>query len=187
MFTRSIATALVGILLLVGACASRGVPEDALRLEESPLDMRAKQSRTLYAESEAQIVAATVDVLQDMEYNLDVIDPSLGVLTASKKIDADVGGFEKAMLISVDVICVVAGGAECGLYAGSPDNQLISLTMIVLPSLAQQGEFTVRVTAQYVETDKYERVSDRQMIQDEKIYQEIFANLNKSLLVEGER
>lgn len=186
MFTRSIATALVGVLLLAGGCASRGVPEDALRLEESPLDMRAKQSRTLYAESEAQIVAATVDVLQDMEYNLDVIDPSLGVLTASKKIDADVGGFEKSMLISADVFCSLLVGDYCGIYSSSPDDQVISLTMVVLPSLASPNDFVVRVTAQYVESNKAEMVRDRQMIQDEEVYQQIFANLNKSLLVGGE-
>ncbi len=183
MITRSIGftIAIVGCLLLASGCANTGAQADALRLEESSLDLRAKQSRTLSADSEAQIVAATVDVLQDMEYNLDVIDPSLGVLTASKKVDADASQWKEAARLSVDVICLLASGMDCGLYGTMPDDQVISVTMVVLPSLARTDEFLVRVTAQYVEFNKVEMVRDRQKIDDEAVYQEIFSNLSKSL------
>jgi len=172
------------ILLLLVGCASNKVPEDALRLHESSIELRAKQSRVFAAESEAAIVAASVAVLQDIEYNLDLIEGPLGLLTASKKVDADYGP-EKAFLVALDLLCIAASGGDCGLFSTASDDQVISMTMVVLPSLAKPDDFVVRVTAQYVLSDKSATVRKRATIEDAEIYQKIFANLSKSLFLGG--
>jgi hypothetical protein len=179
--------AIATLAALLGGCANGKVPDDALRLHESSLELRTKQSRVYTVASQDEIVVATMAVLQDMEYNLDVIEGPLGVLTASKKVDADAGGFEKTLRISGDVMCILASGADCGLWGTAPDDQVISVTMVVLPSLARQGDFVVRVTAQYVEFNKAEMVSIRENIEDDAVYQAIFANLAKSLFLEEQQ
>ena len=73
--------ALLGACLATG-CATSKYPEDALRLTESPLDIRSMQTRTYEVSSEAVILAASVGVLQDMEFNIDEVERPLGVLTA---------------------------------------------------------------------------------------------------------
>ena len=52
------------------------------------------QTRKLEAPSEIAILTATIAVLQDMEFNVDRIEKSLGVITASKVSDADRFGRE---------------------------------------------------------------------------------------------
>jgi hypothetical protein len=94
---------LSGLWLLVVAlgvfsgCATK-IPEDALRLPESTLDIRSIQTRTFAAPSENEILAATIAALQDMEYNIDRIEKPLGVITASKVSDADSAGETTALV-----------------------------------------------------------------------------------------
>ncbi|HEX7719825.1 MAG TPA: hypothetical protein VF389_08465 [Woeseiaceae bacterium] len=59
-------------VLAVSGCAWHS-DTPSLRLSESTLDIRAMQTRTFTARSEAEILAATVAALQDMEYNIDQI------------------------------------------------------------------------------------------------------------------
>ena len=71
------------LLAVLAGCANH-VPRAALRLEESTLDVRSMQTRTMAAPSEADILTATIAVLQDMEFQVDRIEKPLGVITASK-------------------------------------------------------------------------------------------------------
>jgi len=169
------------VALLAGCAVS--VPEEALRLRESTLDVRSIQTRTMAAPSEIEILTATIAVLQDMEFNVDRIERPLGVITASKVTDADSSG-EKVGLFVLDFLCVVGSGSGCANYSTASDEQLITLTMVVLPSLERSDEFTVRVTLQRVIYDKEDRIKVLEQIVDAEIYQEIFDNLQKSLFIE---
>ena len=68
--TRVWATGIIAAAAL-GGCVTPQAPVDALRLQESPLEIRSLQSRTFTAPSEMEILAASIAVLQDMEYNID--------------------------------------------------------------------------------------------------------------------
>jgi len=175
--------ALLAVVLLLGACAGNRVPTDALRLHESSLELRSKQSRIFAAESEAAILAASVAVLQDMEYNLELIERPLGVLTASKKVDAD-STSQKVGLITLDVLCAMTG-SSCSNYSTASDEQVVTLTLVVTPSLARPNDFVARVTIQYVEFDKMHRVKVRSIIEDAEVYQDIFTKLSQSLFLGG--
>jgi hypothetical protein len=168
-------------VVMLGGCAAT-IPESALRLPESTLDVRSIQTRTLEAPSETDILVATIAVLQDMEFNIERIEKPLGVITASKVSDAD-STSEKVGLIFLDLLC---GG--CNSLSTAQDDQHITLTMVVLPSLLRSGEFSARITIQRVIYDKMDRIKVLERIDDAETYQQIFDNLRKSLFIQvGER
>ncbi len=174
------------LMAVLGGCAA-SIPEAALRLPESTLDVRSIQTRTLAAPSEIDILTATIAVLQDMEFNVERIEKPLGVITASKVTDVD-SAAEKAGLFFLDVLCSVGGGGGCDALSSAKDNQHITLTMVVLPSLARSEEYTVRITLQRVIYDKMDRIKVLERIDDAETYQDIFDNLRKSLFIQvGEK
>ena len=65
------------LIAMLGGCAA-SIPEAALRLPESTLEVRSIQTRTLAAPSEIDILTATIAVLQDMEFNIERIEKPLG-------------------------------------------------------------------------------------------------------------
>lgn len=173
---------LVLVVLLTG-CATEQIPEQALRLEESTLEVRSLQTRKLAAPSETAILAATIAVLQDMEFNIDRIEKPLGVISASKVSDADDSG-EKTGLFFLDLLCAAGGGGGCDNMSTAKDEQRVNLTMVVLPSLERSGEYAVRVTLQRVIFDKEDRVKILETITVPEIYQEVFDNLRQALFIE---
>jgi len=173
------------LLLVVSlcGCATPAIPQSALRLPESTLDIRAIQTRTLEASSENVILSATIAVLQDMEFNIDRIEKPLGVITASKVSDADDKG-QKTGLFFLDMLCAMGGGGGCDASSTAKDDQHITLTMVVLPNLARAGEYKVRITIQRVIYDKLDRVLVLERIDTAETYQTIFDNLRKSLFIQ---
>jgi len=172
-------------LLVIGVfsgCAAT-IPDDALRLPASTLDIRSIQTRTFAAPSENEILAATIAALQDMEYNIDRIEKPLGVITASKVSDAD-SAVEITALILLDVLCAISSGGGCDASRSARDEQHITLTMVVLPSLAREREYVIRITIQRVIFDKAERIKVLERIDDAAIYQQIFDNLSKSIFIQ---
>jgi len=173
------------LLMLVnsGCESSSRFPEAALRLPESSLAIRSEQSRMFAASSETEILGASVALLQDMEFNLDEMSGPLGVLSASKVVDAD-STAEKTGLLMLDVLCALGGSGNCAAMSSASDEQKIMLTLVVLPSLSRPGDYTARVTIQRVVFDKESRVKVSEQIDDPAVYQEIFANLAKSIALQ---
>lgn len=174
------------LMAVLGGCAA-SIPEAALRLPESTLEVRSIQTRTLAAPSEIDILTATIAVLQDMEFNIERIEKPLGVITASKVTDAD-SRSEKTALFFLDLLCAMGGSGDCDAMSQAQDDQHITLTMVVLPSLERNGEYAVRITIQRVIYDKMDRVKVLERIDNAETYQQIFDNLRKSLFIQvGDR
>jgi hypothetical protein len=182
--SRCVGLAMVGIAIiaLAGCVTTPKIPEAALRLPESTIDIRTMQSHTFAAPSEATILAAAVAVLQDMEYNLDSIEKPLGVLSASKVSDAD-SKSEKTGLFLLDILCA-AGGTPCNNMAQASDKQKIAVTLVVLPSLATKGEFVARVTIQRIVFNKLQQVTLTEPVVDAETYQKIFDKLSQSIFLQ---
>ncbi len=172
---------LVGLGMFNGCAVT--IPQDALRLPESTLEVRSIQTRNFESPSENEILAATVATLQDMEYNIDRIEKPLGVITASKVSDADSTG-EKTGKFLLDLLCAASNSASCNASSTASDEQRITVTMVVLPSLARSGEYVARITIQRVIFDKASRVKVLERIDDAETYQQIFENLSKALHIE---
>jgi hypothetical protein len=177
------------VILTVFAAGCSSIPEEAYRLPQSSLSEREAQTRTFDVSDDSEILQASVALLQDMEYNVDAIEYPLGVVSASKVVDAD-SAMQKAGLVAADVAMVIlsiisgtsVGG---GAYAGADDEIGLKITLVVLPSLAREGQHTARITIQRVLIDKSERVKEVGLIEDPLVYQEVFEKLSKSLLLEG--
>ena len=170
------------LIFMISGCAA-SIPEAALRLPESTLEVRSMQTRTLAAPSEIDILTATIAVLQDMEFNIERIEKPLGVITASKISDADSAN-EKVGLFFLDLLCAMGGGGGCDALSTAQDDQHITLTMVVRESLSRSGEYTARVTIQRVIYDKMDRIKVLERIDDPETYQQIFDNLRKSLFIQ---
>ena len=175
------------LLVFLGAliaCAPQPrIPDDALRLPESTLDIRSIQTRTFAARSETEILAATVALLQDMDFNVDRVEKPLGVITASKVSDAD-DFSQKTGLFMLDLLCVLSMTGGCNSLSTAHDEQRITLTMVVLPSLAKSVEFVARITLQRAIFYKQHRVVVLERIDNAVTYQQIFENLSKAIFIE---
>lgn len=167
---------LVTAALGLAGCAMQPDP-NLLRLSESTLDIRAMQTRTFAATSEAEILAATAAALQDMEYTIEQIESPLGVVTASKVSDAD-SSSQKVGAILGSMLC------WCDLTTGVPDKHHITVTAVVLPSLARGGEYVTRITIQQLTYNKVSQIISRGTIDNPEAYQSIFEKLSKSLFIE---
>lgn len=170
------------ILIAVCGCAAPTIPDDALRLTESTLETRAIQTRRFEVDSHLDILKATISALQDMEYNIDTLDKSLGIITASKVSDAD-SASDKTSRILLDLFCAI-GGSSCGAYALRDDKFAISMTLVVLPSLEAEGAYVTRITLQRALISKAGTITNLQRIDDADTYDRIFARLSKSLFLE---
>jgi hypothetical protein len=181
---------LAGVLLLCGCLAGcESIPEEAYRLPPSSQGVREAQTRTFEVPAEANILQASVALMQDMDYNFDTIEYPLGVLSGSKTVDAD-SIARNAGLVAADialVILAVIGGQVPGgsLYAQADDEIKLTVTMVVLPSLENEGQYTARITIRSELVDKSDHVKKVVMIEDPVVYQEIFEKLSKSLFLEG--
>lgn len=182
--TKTLCLGTVALGLLHGCEMTSTLPDNELRLEESTLEIRGLQSRTFSAPSEKAILAATIAVLQDMEYNVDRIESPLGVVTASKVADADSTN-EQVGLFFADLLCALAGG-DCGAMETASDEQLIMLTLVVQPSLANVDQYVARVTLQRVVYDTLDRVKLKEEIHEPEMYQQIFERLSKSIFLQVE-
>lgn len=178
----------LAILSVACGCAS-GPPAKAYRLPATTLEVRELQTRS-FAADEAEILGASVALLQDMEYNVDEVETRLGVLSASKVVDADRAA-QKAGLIALDVVNLVlaalagsTGGSSA--YATADDQLGLKLTLVVLPSLAREGDYTARVTLQSALYDKAGAVKKLSFVEDPEVFQEIFDKLSKALFLETE-
>ena len=180
---------LLTVYLLVWACGCSSIPDEAYRLPQSSLDARTMQTFTFEGADEAKILGATVALIQDMEYNLDEVERPLGVLTASKTVDAD-SAKQKAGLLALDVgliiLSVLSGSSPGGsALAGADDEIELDLTFVVMPSLVREDAHTARLTLQRTLIDKSERIKERGVIEEPQVYQEIFDKLAKSVFLEG--
>ena len=169
--------------LVIAGCATDSIPQQALRLEETALEVRAIQTRSLAAPSEPAILAAMIAVLQDMEFNIDRIEKPLGVISASKVSDADDQG-EKTGLFLLDLLCSIGGAGDCNNMSTAKDEQHLVLTMVAMPSQQRSEEFLVRITMQRIIFDKEDRVKIQERIAEPAVYQAVFDNLRQALFLE---
>lgn len=182
-FQRNLLVLVATGIFLIAGCASNKVPQHALRLHESTLDVRSVQTRLLAASSSDVVLAATIAALQDMEFNIDRIESPLGVVTASKISDAD-STTEKTGLIMLDVLCVLSMAGGCDSFSRAKDEQRISATFVVLPSLQRRREFVARLTIQRAVFDKAERIVLLERIHDPIVYQRMFDTLSHAAFLE---
>ncbi len=171
-------------VILLAACET--LPPDAFRLSESALAVREMQTREYSSISDAAILSASTDVLQDMGYAIDEIEEPLGVLSASKRADATTGIRALGSLAMDSVRCVFSFMLVCDghNYSKLDDVQDIRLTLISRPQLGDEDNVIVRITIQRVIWDKKGRLSEQQTVADREVYAAFFEKMSRAVFLE---
>lgn len=164
------------------------MPRDAFRLSESALATRELQTREYRSMSDKAILSASTAVLQDMGYAIDEIEEPLGVLSASKRADANSGIKAFGSLAMDGVKCVFSFMLACNgkNYSKLDDVQDIRLTLISRPQLDNENDVVVRITIQRIIWDKKGRLSEQQTITDHQVYASFFDKMSKAVFLEQE-
>lgn len=165
---------LVGALVLV-AC-QQGVPKEALQLSPDSLQRRQAQTRVFETADEAQLLSASAALLQDLGFTLDESEVDLGVIVASKNRDATEVG---------QVVGAVAMAILFQARFPIDDRQKIRAALVTRKLEDRRG-YAVRLTIQRIVWDTDGQVSKTEPIDDQRIYQEFFDKLSKSVFLEAQ-
>lgn len=181
-------------------CATT-IPPEALQMQPDTLANRQIQSRKYDIKSEKELLSASASVLQDMGFNLDESQTSLGVIVASKSRDAKDGG---------QIAGAILMGFLFGAAAMSYDkNQKIRASLVTKPAVTnnpikvelttnagknikfdQQVEassgFVVRVTFQRMVWNQNNVMTKVEGINDPAIYTEFYDKLSKSVFLQAQ-
>jgi hypothetical protein len=181
-------------------CATT-IPPEALQMQPDTLANRQIQSRKYDIKTEKELLSASASVLQDMGFNLDESQTSLGVIVASKSRDAKDGG---------QIAGAILMGFLFGAAAMSYDkNQKIRASLVTKPAVTnnpikvelttnagksikfdQQVEassgFVVRVTFQRMVWNQNNVMTKVEAINDPAIYTEFYDKLSKSVFLQAQ-
>jgi hypothetical protein len=185
---------------IFSGCATT-IPPEALQMQPDTLANRQIQSRKYDIKTEKELLSASASVLQDMGFNLDESQTSLGVIVASKSRDAKDGG---------QIAGAIVMGFLFGAAAMSYDkNQKIRASLVTKPAVTnnpikvelttnagknikfdQQVEastgFVVRVTFQRLVWNQNGILTKIEGINDPAIYTEFYDKLSKSVFLQAQ-
>jgi len=185
---------------IFSGCATT-IPPEALQMQPDTLANRQQQSRKYDIKTEKELLSASASVLQDMGFNLDESQTSLGVIVASKSRSATDGG---------QIAGAVVMGFLFGAAAMSYDkNQKIRASLVTKPAVTnnpikvelspkagksikfdQQVEassgFIVRVTFQRLVWNQNGVMTKIEGINDPAIYTEFYDKLSKSVFLQAQ-
>lgn len=161
-------------LTLCGCQAT--MPEEALRLPPQSLADRQIQTRRFDGVTEAELLSACAGVLQDLGFNLDEAEATLGLLVASKQRSAyepSKATIAKLLDILVDIEIEV------------DKEQQIRASLVTRPVAGTTQSYLVRVTFQRIVWNTENRVSKRQVLNEPELHQRFFDKLSKSVFLEA--
>ena len=170
---------LIGALFLAG-CVT--VPPNIFVVTPALLQQRQLETRRYDSMKEADLIAASANVLQDLGFNLENSETRLGVITASKQRDATNAG-EIALTV---VLAIISGKVKP--YS---KDQTIRVTLVVRPVNDSNGKAMpesqfVRVTFQ-----RLVRRSDNSVVaetlQEPELYRAFYERVSKSVFLEAQK
>jgi len=165
----------LSILCLAGC---NTIPKDAFKLTATALQDRQLQTRKFQTNDEVSLLSSGIGVLQDMGYTLEATEKSVGLITASKKVDAT-----NALQVTGAVLVALLGG---GVQAVDKE-QKIRVTFVTIPSATEKGYFLARITFQRVVWNTRGQVTKAESIKDVALYEGFFDKLSKSVFLEASK
>lgn len=171
---RGFSAVVTSSILILGGC--NYIPKDALKLPPTSLEDRKLQSRLFSTLDHQRVLSASAGVLQDLGYALDLSNAGLGILTASKDLDATNAG-----QIAGAIVLAVLGGVATPVDR----NQKVRVCVVVNESLESKGSSTVRITINRVIWNTMGQITRAEAIKDPELYQAFFDKLSKSTFLEA--
>ena len=155
----------------VGACTPTTIPPEALQMAPTALHNRQMQTRRFGTKDEHKLESASAQVLQDLGFQIDESQTTLGLIVASKSRDAT----ETRQVVAAVALALLARGATM------PIDKLQRIRASLIVKQVDNGSDTiVRVTLQRTVWDNHNNISKNEPINDPKIYQEFFDKLGQS-------
>lgn len=173
------------IALLLAGCVT--APPDIFVVTSQLQQKRQIETRRYEGISEADLITASANVLQDLGFSLENSETKLGVLTASKQRDASDAG-EIAGVVVVGILTTLVGAP---VIMPTSKDQTIRVALVVRPVIDSNGKAMsnnhfVRVTFQ-----RLVRRSDNSVfgetLGDPKLYQDFFEKVSKSVFLEAQK
>lgn len=177
---------------LVSGCAVTPKAEDFFKLTPESTKHRALQTRTFETPNEKELLSASAAVLQDLGFQVMESSTEIGLLRAVKERGAREYG-QEILQVFVFLMCSVTGKA---VIIPVDLQQQINATLVTRQSASDASRFSVRILF-YRSIWKGDGHSGDQhiapgqqrmkMIYDEKVYQQFFAKLSKSVFLEAHK
>lgn len=164
------------IFFVLGIIGCVTVPKDAFQLSATSLQDRQIQSRVFETEDEVELLSAGISVLQDMGYSVDEIEKNVGVVTASKNVDATDGG-----QVAVAIFVALLGGRNMAI----DKEQKIKVSFVTQPYKLERNGYLSRVTFQRIIWNTQEKITTVETLNNEELYSGFFSKLSKSVFLEG--
>jgi hypothetical protein len=166
---------LVVLLTIVVGCQTTP-PERPMQLPAASLEIRQQQTRRFEEIDEAQLLAASAGVLQDLGFSLDESEVDLGLIVASKRnavADSKVTELLRLMALLTDVDIVL------------DKEQRLRASLVSWPVSGTEQQFYVRVTFQRIVRNTDNDITKQQSLNDPVLYQMFFERLSKSVFLEA--
>lgn len=161
-------------IVMMGGCVT--IPPDALKLSPSSLADRQLQTRVYEDVTEAQILSASVGIIQDLGASITETETDLGLIVGEKMRDAtDPGQVVGAIILAL-----------MGSSAAIDKQQKIKFSLVTAPASSEPDSkrWVVRLTIQRIVWNTQNQVSRREAVKDPEIFQGFFEKLDKSLFLE---
>lgn len=160
---------------MLTACVTT-TPRGALKLAPTSIADRQLQTRIYEDVSEADILSASVAILQDLGVKITEVETSLGLIVGEKMRDAT----EPAQVVGAVFLALLGGSAPID------KRQKIKFSLVTAPLAgATAGErWSVRLTIQRIVWNSHNQVSRIEPLNDPEIFVGFFEKLNKSLFLE---
>ena len=176
-------------ILSLSACSSVP-PQDSFKLSESSLADRQLESRRFDTLDRDDLLGAGVGVLQDLGFTLDITNSELGILTASKELDATHAG-QIAMAagqVTVGVLLAILLQDISQLPGAVPavdDEQKVRVCLVVNQSLENTDASVVRITISRVIWNTRGQITQAQTLKEPELYEAFFDKLSKATFLQA--
>ena len=159
------------ILCLVLTACQSGIPKNALVLSREAIENRQFQTRVFQTHDENFLLSAGAAVLQDSGFQLDEVEPRLGVIVASR--DRDVMDTGEVLLS----LCL----AFLGVQRPIAHKQKVLASLVVKP--IGDKRIAVRITFQHMVWSTDNQLIKNECLNKPEIFEEFFVKLSKSVFL----
>lgn len=165
----------LGIAIMLTACVTT-TPRGALQLDPTSVSDRQLQTRVYEDVSEAEILSASVAILQDLGVKITEVESDLGLIVGEKMRDAT----EPAQVVGAVFLALF------GASAPIDKRQKIKFSLVTTPldSTTPSERWSVRLTIQRIVWNSHNQVSRIEPLNEAEIFIGFFEKLNKSLFLE---
>jgi hypothetical protein len=165
------------VFIAASLCALAGcstIPKDAYLLTPSNLEDRRLESRIFANIDETALLKDCSIILKNMGYSMDLMNPDIGLLTATK--------YEERRGAAAMFMTVLSAG-----LASTDKEQAYKATFTTMPAQDRRGAYLTRLTLQRIVFNSDDEATSVELIKDPDLYKLFYERLEASTFVEPDR